>query len=86
MGVYGYGDAVGAENSLKELQALAETAGCEVLEGLAQRREKPDPKTYVGSGKAKELRDAVLASGADTVICDGELTPVSCAASRTSSR
>ena len=75
MGVYGYGDAVGAENSLKELQALAETAGCEVLEGLAQRREKPDPKTYVGSGKAKELRDAVLASGADTVICDGELTP-----------
>jgi GTP-binding protein HflX len=75
MGVYGYGDAVGAENSLKELQALAETAGCEVLEGLAQRREKPDPKTYVGSGKAMELRDAVLASGADTVICDGELTP-----------
>ncbi len=75
MGVYGYGDAIGAENSLRELQALAETAGCEVLEGLAQRREKPDPKTYVGSGKAKELRDAVLASGADTVICDGELTP-----------
>jgi len=75
MGVYGYGDAIGAENSLKELQALAETAGCEVLEGLAQRREKPDPKTYVGSGKAKELRDAVLATGADTVICDGELTP-----------
>ena len=75
MGVYGYGDAIGAENSLKELQALAETAGCEVLEGLAQRREKPDPKTYVGSGKAQELRDAVLASGADTVICDGELSP-----------
>ncbi len=75
MGVYGYGDAIGAENSLRELQALAETAGCEVLEGLAQRREKPDPKTYVGSGKAQELRDAVLASGADTVICDGELTP-----------
>ncbi|MEX2290412.1 MAG: GTPase HflX [Mycobacteriales bacterium] len=75
MGVYGYGDAIGAENSLAELQALAETAGCEVLEGLAQRREKPDPKTYVGSGKARELRDAVLASGADTVICDGELSP-----------
>ncbi|MBW3640825.1 MAG: GTPase HflX, partial [Actinobacteria bacterium] len=75
MGVYGYGDAIGAQNSLTELQALAETAGCEVLEGLAQRREKPDPKTYVGSGKAKQVRDAVLASGADTVICDGELTP-----------
>ena len=75
MGVYPYGDAFGAKNSLSELQALAETAGCDVLEGLAQRREKPDPKTFVGSGKAKELRDAVLASGADTVICDGELTP-----------
>jgi len=75
MGVYPYGDAVGALNSLTELQALAETAGCEVLEGLAQRREKPDPKTYVGSGKAAELRDAVLSTGADTVICDGELTP-----------
>jgi GTP-binding protein HflX len=75
MGVYGYGDAVGAENSLKELQALAETAGCEVLEGLAQRRDKPDPKTYIGSGKAQELREAVLSSGADTVICDGELSP-----------
>jgi len=75
MGVYAYGDAIGAESSLKELQALAETAGCEVLEGLAQRREKPDPKTYVGAGKAREVRDAVVASGADTVICDGELTP-----------
>ena len=73
MGVYEPGD--GAETSLKELQALAETAGCEVLEGLLQRRAKPDPKTYVGSGKARELRDAVLSSGADTVICDGELTP-----------
>ena len=75
MGVYGQGDAASAQNSLQELQALAETAGCEVLEGLAQRREKPDPKTYVGSGKARELRDQVLASGADTVICDGELSP-----------
>ncbi len=73
MGVYAPGDE--AETSLLELQALAETAGCEVLEGLLQRRTSPDPATYVGSGKAKELRDAVLASGADTVICDGELSP-----------
>src|SRR3712207_2299226 len=73
MGVYEPGDE--AETSLKELQALAETAGCEALEGLLQRRAKPAPKTYVGSGKARELRDAVLSSGADTVICDGELTP-----------
>ena len=60
---------------MRELAALAETAGAEVLEGLMQRRFKPDPATYVGSGKAKELRDVVVSTGADTVICDGELTP-----------
>ena len=73
MGVYDRTED--AETSLYELKALAETAGCEVLEGLLQRRDKPDPKSYVGSGKAQELRDAVLQSGADTVICDGELSP-----------
>ena len=73
MGVYERGDD--ADTSLFELKALAETAGCEVLEGLTQRRDKPDPKSYVGSGKAQELRDVVLSSGADTVICDGELSP-----------
>jgi GTP-binding protein HflX len=73
MGVYPRGDDV--ETSLFELKALAETAGCEVLEGLVQRKDNPDPKSYVGSGKAQELRDAVLSSGADTVICDGELSP-----------
>ncbi|MFN2539327.1 MAG: GTPase HflX [Mycobacteriales bacterium] len=73
MGVYARGD--NAETSLFELKALAETAGCEVLEGLVQRKDMPDPKSYVGSGKAQELRDAVLSSGADTVICDGELSP-----------
>jgi GTP-binding protein HflX len=46
-----------------------------VLEGLIQRRDKPDPSTYIGSGKAAELREVVLATGADTVICDGELSP-----------
>ncbi|MGB8652347.1 MAG: GTPase HflX [Mycobacteriales bacterium] len=73
MGVYPRGDDV--ETSLFELKALAETAGCEVLEGLVQRKDTPDPKSYVGSGKATELRDAVLSTGADTVICDGELSP-----------
>ncbi len=43
--------------------------------GLVQRRDKPDAATYIGSGKADELRQVVLATGADTVICDGELTP-----------
>src|SRR5205807_3330437 len=75
IGVWTGGSADDAERSLVELKALAETAGSQVLEGLVQRRDRPDPATYVGSGKAKELRDIVVACGADTVICDGELTP-----------
>src|SRR5690348_6519310 len=75
VGVWTDGTLRDAENSLVELKLLAETAGSLVLEGLIQRREKPDPATYIGSGKAKELRDVVLATGADTVICDGELAP-----------
>jgi GTPase len=75
IGVWTGGDVVDAENSLRELAALAETAGAQVLDGLMQRRDRPDPATYVGSGKAKELRDLVVATGADTVICDGELSP-----------
>ena len=67
--------AADADASLAELAALAETAGSEVLEGLIQRRDKPDASTYIGSGKAQELRDVVIATGADTVICDGELSP-----------
>ncbi|GAB2463433.1 HflX GTPase family protein [Jatrophihabitans fulvus] len=74
-GVWTSGTAVDAENSLTELARLAETAGSQVLDGVIQRRDKPDPATYIGSGKAKELRDLVVAHGADTVICDGELTP-----------
>ncbi|MCP2344849.1 GTPase HflX [Nonomuraea roseoviolacea] len=75
VGVWTSGTAEDAENSLMELKLLAETAGSEVLEGLIQRRQKPDPATYIGSGKALELRDIVESTGADTVICDGELTP-----------
>ena len=66
--------AAAADNSIAELKALAETAGSQVLEGLIQRRERPDPATYIGRGKVAELRDVVVATGADTVICDGELT------------
>ncbi|TQS44852.1 GTPase HflX [Cryptosporangium phraense] len=75
VGVWTEGSAEDAENSLVELAALAETAGSQVLEGLMQRRDRPDPSTYIGSGKAAELREVVLATGADTVICDGELSP-----------
>src|SRR5277367_5035176 len=75
VGVWTDGSAADADASLAELAALAETAGSEVLEGMVQRRSKPDPSTYIGSGKAQELREVVLATGADTVICDGELSP-----------
>ncbi|MCR8579823.1 GTPase HflX [Streptomyces sp. Isolate_219] len=75
VGVWTTGTVQEAENSLAELAALAETAGAMVLDGVIQRRDKPDPATYIGSGKALELRDIVLESGADTVVCDGELSP-----------
>ena len=75
VGVWTEGTLEDAENSLRELSRLAETAGSVVLAGLVQRRGKPDPATYIGAGKARELADVVLETGADTVICDGELTP-----------
>jgi GTP-binding protein HflX len=75
VGVWTEGTQADADRSLAELAALAETAGSEVLEAVSQRRDKPDAATYVGSGKANEIRDIVAATGADTVICDGELTP-----------
>jgi GTP-binding protein HflX len=75
VGVWTEGSATDVEDSMAELAALAETAGSEVLEALIQRRDKPDASTYIGSGKAAELREIVTATGADTVICDGELTP-----------
>ncbi len=75
VGVWTEGTAEDAENSLTELKLLAETAGSEVLDALIQRRPKPDPATYIGRGKVDELRDAAQATGADTIICDGELAP-----------
>ncbi|HVF04383.1 MAG TPA: GTPase HflX [Frankiaceae bacterium] len=75
VGVWTEGNSDDADNSLAELAALAETAGSEVLDALLQRRGRPDPATFVGSGKAIELRDVVLETGADTLICDGELSP-----------
>jgi GTP-binding protein HflX len=75
MGVWTDGTLATAENSLRELSRLAETAGSEVLDGLIQRRGRPDSATYVGAGKAAELARLVASSGADTVICDGELAP-----------
>lgn len=75
VGVWTSGTAEDAENSLTELKLLAETAGSEVLDALIQRRQKPDPATFIGRGKVDELRDTAAATGADTIICDGELAP-----------
>jgi GTP-binding protein HflX len=75
VGVWTEGTAEDAENSMAELALLAETAGSEVLDNVFQRRGKPDPATYVGRGKVDGIREIVQATGADTVICDGELAP-----------
>jgi len=75
IGVWTDGDFDQAQRSLAELAQLAETAGSQVLDVLVQRRDRPDPATYIGSGKLKELAQIVAATGADTVICNGELSP-----------
>ena len=75
VGVWTEGTSREAENSMAELAALAETAGSTVLEALIQRRDKPDAATFIGSGKVSELKGIVKSTGADTVICDGELSP-----------
>ena len=64
-----------AEESLRELAALAETAGAVVCDGLLQHRSKPDAATYVGSGKAKEIAGIVAHEEADTIIVDDDLPP-----------
>ncbi|GAB77335.1 GTP-binding protein HflX [Austwickia chelonae] len=74
-GVWSAGTVEDAENSLRELAALAETAGSQVMAGVLQRRQRPDAATFLGSGKAEELRDVVVNEGADTVVCDAELSP-----------
>ena len=64
-----------AEASLEELAALADTAGADEAERVLQRRHEPDPATFVGKGKAEELRDLSNVVDADTVIFDDELSP-----------
>lgn len=74
-GVWTSGTLAQAERAMRELAALAETAGSVVVDAVIQRRDAPDPATYLGSGKASELRELVRGCAADTVICDGELSP-----------
>jgi GTP-binding protein HflX len=64
-----------AETSLDELAALIDTAGADEADRVLQRRDAPDPATFVGKGKAEELRDLSYAVDADTVVFDEELTP-----------
>ncbi|MDO5083113.1 MAG: GTPase HflX [Arachnia propionica] len=73
--VWTSGSQQDADNAMAELKLLAETAGSQVLEALVQRRSQPDPATYIGRGKVEEVAEVVRATGADTVICDGELQP-----------
>jgi GTP-binding protein HflX len=75
VGVWTEGTVQDAENSMAELALLAETAGSQVLDALYQRRDSPDPATFIGRGKVDGLREIVQSTGADTVICDGELAP-----------
>ena len=75
VGVWAGGTTAEAQASIAELARLAETAGSVVLDAVVQRRSQPDAATFIGSGKVAELRDIVESTGADTVICDGELSP-----------
>jgi hypothetical protein len=63
------------ERHLDELALLVDTAGADEAARVIQRRDRPDPATYVGRGKAGELRDLSLAVDADTVVFDDELSP-----------
>lgn len=63
------------DNSLDELQELADTAGARTVGRLVQNREAVHPGTYIGKGKIQELRDMVYSLHADAIVCDDELSP-----------
>jgi GTP-binding protein HflX len=63
------------EESLDELSLLVDTAGADEVARVTQRRTAPDPPTFVGEGKAAELREVAVATDCDTVVFDNELTP-----------
>ena len=62
-------------DSLDELERLVDTAGADVVARLTQRRDKPDPASFIGKGKVDELKATCLAVDADTVVFDNELAP-----------
>lgn len=65
-----------SRRSMRELIDLTKTAGAQVIDLITQARATPDVRTFIGSGKVEELAREVLATGADLVILNGELTPV----------
>ncbi|MCC6192402.1 MAG: GTPase HflX [Anaerolineales bacterium] len=73
--VYGRKSLLGLEASLSELAQLADTAGLQVIGEIHQKISKPDPNTYIGSGKADELRALAEETLADVVVFDDELSP-----------
>ncbi|HLK44826.1 MAG TPA: GTPase HflX, partial [Acidimicrobiales bacterium] len=68
-------DADEVDAGLDELALLVDTAGADVLARLVQRRDAPDPATFLGKGKVAELHELCLAVDADTVVFDQSLTP-----------
>jgi GTP-binding protein HflX len=62
-------------SNLDELRELAVSAGARIVDEVIQHRNRPDPATYIGKGKAEELKETVLTEGADVVIFDNELSP-----------
>ena len=63
------------EESMDELASLVETAGGEVVGSVLQQRASPDPRSFIGGGKALELRELIANAGCDLAVFDNELTP-----------
>ncbi|MCZ7630354.1 MAG: hypothetical protein M5U19_15535 [Microthrixaceae bacterium] len=68
-------DSEALDASLDELSLLVDTAGADEVGRVMQRRDAPDPATYVGRGKVSEIRELAEATDCDTVVFDDELTP-----------
>src|SRR6266581_7978185 len=62
-------------HALDELRELATSAGARVIDEVVQRRDRPDPATYIGKGKVEEIREQIVVEGVDVVIFDDELSP-----------
>lgn len=75
LGLRGSRPLLSVDDSLQELALLAETAGMEVVGQTSQNVARPDPATFIGAGKVEEIKEMLLASDAQVVIFDDELSP-----------